>query len=125
MDENIRNEESIEQSKEEQFYHSFNKIDNFFKSKEEYIKKYKHVPFDEILKNAPKFYAFINFVEKINILLSKNKGWLKILSRRIILSLILIFMKDGKPVKNLTKKIPDTKIRNARRSGFMFCRIIL
>jgi hypothetical protein len=75
MDESINNE--IELSKEERFYSSFNKIDNFFKEKDDYIKKYKHVSFEEVLKNAPKYYAFINFVEKINILLSKNKKWLK------------------------------------------------
>jgi len=75
MDKAINND--FEQTKEEKFYSSFNKIDSYFKTKEEYIKKYKHISFEEVIKNAPKYYAFINFVEKINILLSKNKKWLK------------------------------------------------
>ncbi len=61
----------------EDLYKDYKKIDYFFKAKEEYIKRYKHIALEDILANAPKHYAFINFIERINIFLSKDSLWLK------------------------------------------------
>ncbi len=79
-------EESIEDKKTEPmddeerkkklgFY--FQKIDNYLKEKEQYIKTYKHIPVEEIFRNAPKYYGMIDLIEKFNVFLTKNRDWLK------------------------------------------------
>lgn len=55
----------------------FDLIDNFFKSKEHFIRDYKHIPLEEILKEAPKYYSLIKIIETLNILITKDKEWLK------------------------------------------------
>lgn len=61
----------------EELYQNYKKIDNFFKAKEEYIQKYKLIPIEDVLRNAPKYYAFINLIERLNTFLSKDDLWLK------------------------------------------------
>ena len=61
----------------EELYQNYKKIDNYFKAKEDYIQKYKHISIENILDNAPKYYAFISFIERINTFLSKDDLWLK------------------------------------------------
>ena len=38
--------------------------------------EYKHIPLENILAQAPKYYAVISVIEKINVMLSKNNDWL-------------------------------------------------
>ena len=61
----------------EELYQNYKKIDIFFKAKEEYIQKYKLIPIEDILSNAPKYYAFISLIERINTFISKDDQWLK------------------------------------------------
>ncbi len=61
----------------DELYQNYKKIDNYFKLKEEFIQRYKHVSFEEIMNNAPKYYALINLIEKINVFISKDTEWLK------------------------------------------------
>jgi hypothetical protein len=62
--------------KEQKLDYYFKKIENFFKIKEDIILKYKQIPLDKILENAPKYYLLIQLIEKINVFLSKDKNWL-------------------------------------------------
>jgi hypothetical protein len=69
-------DEKLNASYEENFNTVFKKIDAYFKSKEDYFAKYKNSAFEESLKDASKHFAFINFVEKFNVFLNKDKKWL-------------------------------------------------
>ncbi len=40
--------------REEELRRNFNQIERFFRSKQEYIQQCKHVPVEEVLRNAPK-----------------------------------------------------------------------
>ena len=62
---------------QEEFSKKYKKIENYIKNKEALIQKYKHVPIEEILSNAPKYYALISFMEKINVFITKDHKWLK------------------------------------------------
>ena len=61
----------------EELYQNYKKIDHFFKAKEEYIEKYKLIPIEDILSNAPKYYALVTLIERINTFISKDDQWLK------------------------------------------------
>jgi hypothetical protein len=70
-------DENLQASYEEHFHAAFRKVDDYFKSKEDYLSKYKNSSFIESLKDAPKHFALINFVEKFNVFLNKDKKWLQ------------------------------------------------
>jgi len=55
----------------------FKMIEAYFKKKELYIREYKHIPLEEIIRNAPKYYSVVRLVENINIFLTKDNDWLK------------------------------------------------
>ena len=62
--------------KEIQLKHNFNQIERFFRSKQEFIQQCKHVPVEEVLRNAPKYYSFLKLVEQINSFIMKDGKWL-------------------------------------------------
>lgn len=74
MDKEI--EKNLSENNDE-LYQNYKKIDNYFKLKEEYIQRYKHISLDDIMNNAPKYYSLISLIEKINIFISKDTEWLK------------------------------------------------
>ncbi len=76
VDENIKQNSGADDRQKKLAYY-FKKIENYFSEKESYILTYKHIPFEEILKTAPKHYGVISLIERINILIGKDKNWLK------------------------------------------------
>ena len=40
-------------------------IDQYFKDKEYDLMHYKHIPISQILKDAPKYYPIIKFIERL------------------------------------------------------------
>jgi hypothetical protein len=73
----IREEEEEDKERKKKLSFYFNKIENYFKEKEQFIKSYKHIPVEDIFKNAPKYYSLIDVMERLNVFLTKNKDWLK------------------------------------------------
>lgn len=69
--------EKIDKEKQKELHFYFKKIENYFEDKKKVILQYKHIPLEEILKNAPKYYMLISLIEKVNIFLSKDNEWLK------------------------------------------------
>jgi hypothetical protein len=65
-----------EEDKQKQFNIYFQEIEDYFKKKERFIIEYRHIPLEEILENAPKYYLLISVIERINVFLSKKKDWL-------------------------------------------------
>ncbi|MBN2547365.1 MAG: hypothetical protein JXB50_16295 [Spirochaetes bacterium] len=55
----------------------FRLIESYFKKKEAFIREYKHIPLEVIIKNAPKYYSIVRLIESINIFLTKDKLWLQ------------------------------------------------
>ena len=74
--------EDLIKEKNQELYYYYRKIEDYFKTKEEYIRKYKHIPLEEILTNAPKYYPFINLVEKFNRYITRDQNWLKLFISR-------------------------------------------
>ncbi|HOJ64340.1 MAG TPA: hypothetical protein PLE45_07955 [Spirochaetota bacterium] len=56
---------------------NYNKIETFFRSKESLFEKFKHIPVDEIVQNAPKYYPLIRVIEQINAFLNNDVNWFK------------------------------------------------
>lgn len=77
MTKNNKNEKDKNKDSDKDFNFFFDEIDRYFQKKEKYILDYKHIPLEEILGNAPKYYSIISIIERINIFLSKNKNWLR------------------------------------------------
>jgi hypothetical protein len=63
--------------KEETLKKDFNQIEDFFRRKQDIIQQYRHVPVEEVLRNAPKYYSFLRLFEQINSFLSKDSKWLE------------------------------------------------
>jgi len=67
----------ISQFKKKGMIKQYQKIEKYFISKKEYIEDSKHIPIEEIIRDAPKYYGILRFIEKLNIFLSNDKNWLK------------------------------------------------
>lgn len=76
-DEIKSDEKNNEQDQPRSLDYYFDLIEDYFKKKEEFIRTYKHVSLEEILKDAPKYYSLIRIIETINSFISKDKNWLQ------------------------------------------------
>ncbi|MBR3731592.1 MAG: hypothetical protein IKQ61_09805 [Spirochaetales bacterium] len=65
------------QEREAQLKQHFNQIERFFHSKQEYIQQCRHIPVEEVLRNAPRYYSFLKLIEQINSFLTKDGKWLE------------------------------------------------
>jgi hypothetical protein len=55
----------------------YRRIEKYFQKKKDFLEEYKHIPIEEIVRNAPKYYSVLRIVELINQFLSKDKDWLR------------------------------------------------
>ena len=66
-----------EKNDENDLLHYHSVIEKYFISKQRMIEEYRNIPLEEIIKNAPKYYSFIHFIESVHNFFFANKNWLK------------------------------------------------
>lgn len=65
------------EKRKEELKKNYSKIESFFIAKNNLFEQFKHIPVDEIVQNAPKYYSLIRIVEQINSFLKNDQNWLK------------------------------------------------
>jgi hypothetical protein len=55
----------------------YNMIEDYFLKKQNKFETFKHIPIEEIIRNAPKYYSLVRLLEQLNMFLSGDKNWLK------------------------------------------------
>lgn len=73
------NEEKLKnlEIRKEELKKNYKKIESFFKSKNFLFEQFKHIPVEEIIQNAPKYYSLIRIIEQINSFINNDSDWLK------------------------------------------------
>jgi hypothetical protein len=56
---------------------AFQQFELYFKQKEKMLQERGHVPIEEVLVNAPKYYNLIRVLEQLHAFVSKESDWLK------------------------------------------------
>lgn len=56
---------------------NFQAVEDFFKRKQDTIEQFRHIPVEQIMRDAPKYYSFLRLFEQINTFLSKDNKWLE------------------------------------------------
>jgi hypothetical protein len=67
----------IPDDKKQKLKENYYLIESYFRKKQQLFEDYKHIPVDQVISNAPKYYSLVRLIEQLNSYVTNEPDWLK------------------------------------------------